>query len=56
VLLTDVNLEGVVDFLDISPFIEFLSSRAFQAEADIDQDGVVTFSNITPLIAILAVL
>lgn len=55
-LLGDVNLDGVVDFLDISPFIELLSSREFQAEADIDQDGVITFSDIAPLIAILAVL
>ena len=35
-LLGDVNLDGVVDFLDIAPFIALLSSETFQAEADID--------------------
>ena len=42
-LLGDVNLNGSVDFLDISPFVSILSTGAFQAEADVDQSGSVNF-------------
>ena len=54
VLLGDVNLDGVVDFFDISPFIAILSANGFQAEADIDQNEVVDFFDISPFIAILS--
>ena len=54
-LLGDVDLNGVVDFFDISPFIAILSSDgAFQAEADIDGNGLVDFFDISPFIAILS--
>ena len=54
VLLGDVNLDGVVDFLDISPFILALSTGSVQAEADIDQNSVVDFLDIGPFILILS--
>ena len=50
----DVNLDMVVDFFDIAPFIALLSVKEFQAEADIDLDGVVDFFDIAPFIEILA--
>jgi len=53
VLLGDVNLDGVVNFLDISAFIAVLTNAAFQAEADCDENGVVNFSDISPFITIL---
>ncbi len=53
-LLGDVNLDGVVTFLDIAPFIALLSMAEFQAEADVDEDGFVTFLDISPFIAILS--
>ena len=53
VLLGDVNLDGVVNFLDIPSFISILSSGGFQAEADFDQSGFVDFLDITPFVAIL---
>ena len=53
VLLGDVNMDGVVSFLDITPFISFISSGDFKAEADIDGNGAVNFLDITPFIAIL---
>ena len=53
-LLGDVNLDGAVDFLDISPFILVLSTGGFQAEADIDQNGAVDFLDISPFISILS--
>jgi len=54
VMLGDVNLDGVVDFLDIAPFIEVLSSNGFQAEADIDLNLTVDFLDITPFINLLS--
>ena len=53
-LLGDVNLDGAVSFLDISPFITVLSANVWQAEADIDQNGVVDFLDISPFINILS--
>ena len=53
-LLGDVDLNGSVEFLDIQPFINVLSSNGFQCEADIDEDGMVTFLDIQPFIEILS--
>ena len=52
-LLGDVNLDGAVSFLDISPFISVLSATTYQAEADMDQNGIVDFLDISPFIAVL---
>ncbi len=54
VLLGDVNRDGVVNFLDIAPFIAVLSGNGFQAEADCDENGVVNFLDIAAFIAILS--
>ena len=54
VLIGDVNLDGEVDFADISSFIAALSSGTFQAEADTDENGVVNFADISGFIAILS--
>ena len=53
-LLGDVNRDGSVTFLDISPFISLLASSTFQDEADINGDGDVTFLDISPFITLLA--
>ena len=53
-LLGDVNLDGTVNFLDISPFIAILSTGEFQTEADIDQNEEVNFLDISPFIAVLS--
>ena len=50
----DIDLNGTVDFLDISPFIERLTADGYQKEADIDQNGVVDFLDISPFIALLS--
>ena len=54
VLLGDVNRDGVVDFLDISPFIAVLALNGFQAEADTNGDGTVDFLDISPFIILLS--
>ena len=53
VLLGDVNLDGVVNFLDIAPFIEVLSSGTYQAEADCDCSTIVDFADIPAFIELL---
>ena len=40
-LLGDVDLDGVVNLLDVNPFVTLLSSGKFQAQADTNQDGIV---------------
>lgn len=52
-LLGDVNMDGVVDFADIAPFIDILINGTYLDEADINQDGEVTFADIPPFIQIL---
>lgn len=54
VLLGDVNMDGAVNFLDISPFIGVLSANGFQAEADVNGDDVVNFLDIAVFISLLA--
>ena len=52
----DVNLDGIVNFLDISPFIMALTMGnmgKFQAQADCNDDGVVNFLDISPFIIAL---
>jgi len=51
-ILGDVNLSGVVSFLDISPFIDLLIAGGYQPEADINFDGAVDFLDIGPFITI----
>ena len=54
-ILGDVNFDGVVNFLDIAPFIAVLATQGFQAEADIDQNDFVNFLDISPFITLLSV-
>ena len=54
ILLGDVNQDGVVNLLDVEPFIALLSAGGFQAEADINQDGVINLLDIEPFIALLS--
>ena len=53
-VLGDVSMDGVVDFLDISPFIAVLSAGGNQAEGDINRDGEVNFLDISPFIQLLS--
>jgi len=53
VLLGDVNRDGVIDFSDITPFIDVLIAGVFQEEADTNGDGAVDFSDIPSFIDLL---
>ena len=50
----DANCDGVVNFDDIAPFIMFLSSGEFKAEADLDGNEMVDFDDISPFITALS--
>ena len=52
-LLGDVNLDGVVDLLDVEPFIDLISGSGFQFEADINGDGLVNLLDVNPFVNIL---
>ena len=51
--LGDVNQDGDVNFLDISPFIAVLQAGDFQVEADVDESGAVDFQDIPAFIQVL---
>ena len=53
VLLGDINLDGVVSLLDVSPFVQLISSAGFQLEADVNQDGEVNLLDVDPFVDIL---
>ena len=53
-VLGDVNCDGVVNLLDVNPFIAALSSGQYNEKADTNQDGVVNLLDVEPFIAILS--
>ena len=53
-LLGDVNRDGLVNLLDVEPFIALLSAGAFQSEADIDGNGVVNLLDVEPFVDLLS--
>ena len=54
VLLGDINLDGVVNLLDVTPFVNLLTEGIFQAEGDINQDGFVNLLDVSGFVDILA--
>ena len=54
VLLGDVNMDGVVNLLDVAPFVAAISNGDFIAEADINGDGVVNLLDVQPFVDLLS--
>ena len=54
VLFGDANQDGVVNLLDIQPFVALITAGQFQLEADMNQDGAVNLLDIEPFVAILS--
>ena len=52
-LLGDVNMDGIVDLLDVNPFVNILTNGGFVCEADINQDGVVDLLDVDPFVDLL---
>ena len=53
-LTGDVNCDGVVNLLDVAPFVEVLSSGGYEVKADINQDGVVDLLDVAPFVDLLS--
>ena len=53
-LLGDVNCDGVVNLLDVSPFVDLISTDSYELKADINQDGVVNLLDVAPFIDLLS--
>ena len=43
----DVNSDGVLNLLDVAPFVQLLGDGTFQTEADVNLDGVVNLLDVT---------
>ena len=52
-VLGDINCDGVVNLLDVSPFVDLLSNNGFSAKADINTDGVVNLLDVSPFVDLL---
>ena len=52
-LLGDVNCDGIVDLLDVAPFVDALLSGIFDNKADINQDGSVDLLDIDQFVGLL---
>ncbi|MEM9412413.1 MAG: dockerin type I repeat-containing protein [Planctomycetota bacterium] len=51
--LGDVNQDGNVDLLDVSPFVDLLTSGDYLQEADVNQDGSVDLLDVSPFVELL---
>jgi hypothetical protein len=54
VLKGDVNGDGLVNLLDVQPFVAAVASGTFIPEADCNCDGVVNLLDVAPFVAILS--
>lgn len=53
-LLGDVNLDGIVNLLDIGPFVDLLTDGQYQLEADFNFDGHVNLLDVATFVDILS--
>ena len=53
IILGDLNSDGIVNLLDVTPFINLITTGKFQPEADVNRDGVVNLLDVTPFIELL---
>ena len=53
VYLGDVNQDGVVNLLDVAPFVDLLNSGGYMLQADINCDGAVDLLDVAPFIDLL---
>ena len=53
VILGDINGDGVVNLLDVGPFVASLAGNFYNPAADINGDGVVNLLDVEPFIELL---
>ena len=49
----DVNQDGSIDLLDVTPFVDAISAGSTQCEADVNGDGSVDLLDVGPFVALL---
>ena len=54
VLLGDLNCDGVVDLLDVAPFVDLIINGGFSPKGDFDGDGAVNLLDVAPFVASIA--
>ena len=52
-VLGDVNCDGVINLLDVGPFIDALGTGNYLEKADINQDGLVNLLDVGLFIDLL---
>ena len=52
-ILGDTNFDGEVNLLDVTSFVELLTSGEYLFQADVNQDGVVDLLDVGPFIKLL---
>lgn len=52
-LVGDVNCDGVVDLLDVAPFVEAVSNSELDSKADIDGSGADDLLDVAPFVDLL---
>lgn len=53
-LIGDVNGDGQVNLLDVSPFVDAIVAGEFLPAADINGDGVVNLLDVGPFVSLLS--
>ena len=49
----DVNMDGIIDLLDVGPFVNSITTGVFQCEADVDGSGAVDLLDVGPFVDLL---
>ena len=52
-LVGDINCDGVIDLIDVQPFVDLLNSGGFSEKADLNSDGLVTLEDVDPFVELL---
>ena len=52
--LGDVNQDGVLNLLDVTPFGDVIVSGTFQCEADVNEDGAVNLLDVNPFVDLIS--
>ena len=53
-LLGDINCDGVVDLLDVQPFIDAIGNSELDPKADLNLDGVDNLLDVAPFVSVLS--
>ena len=53
VLIGDVNCDGVIDLLDVAPFVDAVSNTEYDIKADVNEDGTDDLLDVAPFVQLL---